>query len=168
MVRTPPPLASRLRRVLLFALALPGIALGGCTIATPFRMIGGGAAGAGVAPDAQVVVVVTRAVIDPGQRRLFDQQVDRVLQNLPAQSGLIGYSIRRELFGDNAWTLTAWVDDASRAAFVGSGAHRAAMVQGAGTFVTARFARVTLPANTLPLTWNNALDILERDGLDHY
>jgi heme-degrading monooxygenase HmoA len=43
------------------------------------------------------------------------------------QPGLLGHAVRFEIFGNKAWTMTAWKDEASLTAFVRSPAHRAAV-----------------------------------------
>lgn len=138
-------------------LALLGLALGGCTIGTPYRSTG-------VAAPDEVVVAITQASVDPAQRRLFDTQLDRVVGLLPKQPGLVGWSLRKELFGTEAWTLTAWTDEAARAAFVADPVHAAAIRASAPAVTGTRFARVRVAAKEMPLGWERALAILAAEG----
>lgn len=134
-------------------------ALTGCTIATPYRA---GSESAPPSPDARRVVVITHAVLDRQARAEFDRQTRRVAESLRGQPGLIGYSLRRELLGDEVWTMTEWRDEAARARFVASPIHREAMAGGASALRSVRFARIELPAAQLPLTWSRALELLEQ------
>ena len=135
--------------------------LGGCTISTPFKGPGYNR-GAGVAFDQStdtVVVALTHAVVGK-DRDNFDRGVSRVVDSLAQQPGLIGYSLRRELFGNEAWTLTVWRDEASLDAFVRSSAHQQAIRSGAAELVAANFRRLELPASEIPIDWEHALEYL--------
>ena len=135
--------------------------LGGCTISTPFKGPGFDRA-SGVTDsdrDQTVIVALTHAVLGDS-RRHFDQGVDRVVASLDQQPGLIGYSLRKELFGNEAWTLTVWRDTASLEAFVRSGAHRQAMQTGSAELAAASFRRVEVPAAEIPIDWGTALEYL--------
>ena len=135
--------------------------LGGCTISTPFKGPGYDRDD-GVTGDrsgATVVVALTHAVLGP-ERRNFDRGVDRVVDSLAQQPGLIGSSLRRELFGNEAWTMTVWRDAAALDAFVRSSVHQQAIRDGAGDLAGANFSRFELPAAALPIDWETALDYL--------
>jgi len=147
--------------LLLLALAL---ALGGCTIATPYRAIQHAQA---PADGDTVVVAITKAVVDPATRGPFDAQVRAVLRSMPGQPGLVGYSVRRELFGRNLWTLTVWENDAALAAFAKGAAHSEAVRVGSPALQDARFARLTMPRGAPPLSWPAALEILRVSGRDY-
>ena len=147
----------------LFGLFLTLLSLGGCAIATPFRGPGYDA-DAGVAADRPetVVVVLTEAVLrDEGaDRSAFWDNVGKVEDSLAAQPGFIGYSLRRELLGDRAWTMTAWRDEASVAAFVQSPVHQTAIAEGLGALQATGFARIEVKRDELPLDWERAVEIL--------
>ncbi len=133
--------------------------LGACTIATPLRTTG-------PAPET-VVVAITQASLKPDKRMAFDRSLDTVAAILSGTPGLLGWSLRRELFGTEAWTLTIWESDAARAAFVGSQVHRDAIQASIPALTGTRFARLTLPSRELPFGWPQALAVLERDGVSY-
>ena len=111
-----------------------------------------------------VVVAITHAVVSRknGARSAFSRHLWRVVDSLPEHEGFIGYSVRRELFGRDAWTLSAWIDEAAMERFVESPVHRQAVE--AGTLESARFARIELATDELPLGWQRALSILEQQN----
>ncbi|MFM9879951.1 MAG: antibiotic biosynthesis monooxygenase family protein [Burkholderiaceae bacterium] len=127
--------------------------LSGCAISTPFKTIS--------STPPTVVMVVTHAVLDPNNRAAFDAQTSRVLESLSGQPGLVGYSVRRQLLGNEVWTMTVWASEASRAEFVTSAAHRTAMVNGNSALQTIRLLRVELPQSAVPMAWADALQLLE-------
>lgn len=142
--------------------ALLGFLLGGCVISTPFRgpgFVDGKVTNA--APETEVVVSITHATVNRDRRGPFDEHVDRVVKSLPAQPGLIGYAVRKELFGDEVWTMTVWRSEADRARFVASSDHRAAMAAGGSALKAVRFSRVVVPAGELPLSWDRARLLLD-------
>lgn len=131
--------------------------LGGCAIHTPVRMTPAASVGA---PDASVQVSLTHAVVDPARRAPFDRYVNRVATVLPGEPGLLLYSIRRELFGNQVWTMTAWRSAEDRARFFASGLHREAMAEAGAAIVHVRTVRVVLPRSALPVDWDWALATL--------
>ncbi len=137
-----------------------------CAIATPFR--GPGVSGGritGVAdPDQAVVLSVTHARVDRSQRAEFDRHSRRIAGGLAEQPGLLGYSVRIEFFGDQLWTMTVWRSDADRENFVSSQRHRDGMAAGRPAVKSMTFARVTLPASRLPLSWSEAEALLAAEG----
>jgi heme-degrading monooxygenase HmoA len=136
--------------------------LAGCTIATPFRS----AAPAAPGPD-RVVLVLTHAVVEPVRRAAFDEHTRRVLESLPGQPGLLGYSVRRQVLGNEAWTMTVWRDEAARARFVASDVHRAAIAAGAPALRSVRFLRIEIAAAELPLSWSRALALLDEHNSEY-
>lgn len=157
-------LTARLR---LLGLALVSLgllsALPGCAIGYPFQ--GPGFVDGKVSPDCpEAVVVVTHAVLDAEKRDAFDDHIGRVaehLQGLPPSSGLIGFSLRKELFGDQVWTLSAWRDEAALRAFMGSPVHREAMRAGEPAIRLFRTHTFRVAGSELPLGWKRAIAILD-------
>jgi quinol monooxygenase YgiN len=149
--------------------APPGLAvaalaalLGGCAVATPFRDTATGRAGeAGVA-----IVALTEATLGPDRaaRAAFWDGVRTVERTLPAQPGLLGYALRRDILGNRAWTMTVWESEADLNRFVSSPAHAAAIRGGNPAIAGQRFATVTRPRAAGPLPWAEALDVLAREG----
>jgi quinol monooxygenase YgiN len=152
------------KRVFGASLSLLALALGGCAIATPYRAL----PQSSVPPqDAIVVVAITKAVVDPATRGPFDAQVRAVLRALPDQPGLVGYSVRREIFGRNLWTMTVWESDAALVGFAGGMLHQEAVRVGSPALQDSRFARLKMARNEAPLTWPQALEILRISGRDY-
>lgn len=154
-----PITAARSRRVLpLMATLL----LGGCQLATPFR----GPDLPPASPHDTAIVAITHVVFndDRAARRHFWDAVAHVEDSLDRRPGFLGFSKRTRLWGGEAWTMTAWTDEASLQAFVASPAHQGAMGTGYAALAEARFARVSLARHALPLDWTKALDILDREG----
>ncbi|HIP80056.1 MAG TPA: hypothetical protein EYH07_16550 [Kiloniellaceae bacterium] len=150
--------------------ALSLLALGGCTIATPFKGPGfDPKEGVTLEGSDRVVVAITRAVLqgDRSERSDFWTNVWRVEASLEARQGFIGYSLRRELFGAEAWTMTAWIDESSLDAFVSSSVHQTAIEQSLPALGQTGFARFEVERDDIPLSWDRAVEILEEDGR-HY
>lgn len=139
------------------------VTLSGCQISTPFRGPGYRSSEGVTLPDAKetVLVSVTHAVLDPERRKPFDDYTRVVVESLPKQEGLIGWSVRKQPFGDEAWTLTVWRDHAAMRAFVDSDAHRAAMRNGRIALREARFHHYEVPRAAMPPRWDEVLQILK-------
>ena len=147
---------------------LAGLAmfLGGCAISTPFERI---KAAAENQAGEKVVLVLTRIVIDTRQRAEFDRQTRRVIDSMPTHPGLVGYSARRELFGDVGWTLSVWESDEARERFGRSAVHQEAIAKSRPATVTVEFKRLTLARKDLPANWEQALKLLDDpEGLRSY
>ncbi len=109
-----------------------------------------------------VILAITHAELIGAHRAAFDRGADQVLAMLPAQPGLVGYSVRSRLIGHEVWTATIWVDEAAMNAFVRSPAHLAAVRQGAVALKNVQYHRVEIPVSELPLTWTRVLTELEK------
>jgi len=110
----------------------------------------------GLAPDRPVLVVVSATEHRPGMRAEFFKDTKAVLATMADQPGLLGHGVRFEIFGSKAWTMTAWKDEASLAAFVRSPAHREAVRRSGETAQNIRFASVEVPLAALPMSWAEA------------
>ena len=149
-----------------FALAVVVVAIhlaAGCTVARPFRGPGFRPGTGVVADDAgdTVVVQLTHAVLDPDLRRPFDEHTELVNDAMTAHEGLIGYSLRKQLFGDEVWTLSVWRDEAALSDFVRSDVYRAAMESGAPAVVSMRSRKLDVPREDIPLSWKRAVELLD-------
>ncbi|MEO0476689.1 MAG: hypothetical protein AAF085_12085 [Planctomycetota bacterium] len=158
--------------VLIVVLALAfGVAVvmsSGCTIATPFEGPGY-EDGVGVTLDAtddSVIVVITQAVLSGGDREGFNDGTRSVMDSMDQHEGLIAWSVRREIFGDNAWTMTVWKDEVSLKKFVTSKVHRGAVKEGMPAVSQTRFYTFDVPAEALPISWDDALAQLELAALE--
>ncbi|AVF37660.1 hypothetical protein BV494_22320 (plasmid) [Rahnella sikkimica] len=145
------PLRPNYFRVILLALSS---LISGCAISTPQRLPPLAAGEKGEDP---VYVVVTRANIKPERRSTFDQVASRVVKTLPNQPGLITYSLRREIFGTQEWTMTVWRSAQARDAFGGSSAHRDAMKLTSTLVNEFTVQRFVIRRDELALSWTDAL-----------
>ena len=151
----------------IFAALLCAIGLGGCTVSTSFQGPGfesrEGITLSGTTP---VVVSITHAtLVDDGARReTFWRLSGEVIDSLDEQPGLVGYSVRRELLGDEAWTMTVWSEDATRRDFIAGPTHRQAMADAYESLAEARFATVEVERSDIPLSWDRALELLDTHG----
>lgn len=109
-----------------------------------------------------VILVITHAELIGTHRTDFDRGADQVLAMLPAQPGLVGYSVRSRLIGHEVWTATVWIDEASINAFVRSPEHIAAVRQGAPAVKNVQYHRVKIPVSELPLNWSRVLAELQK------
>ena len=150
---------SRIASRALMALAVVPL-LGACAISTQFSRLKMSGAGA----EDQVVVVLTHIVVDSNQRSEFDRQTRRVIDSLPSHSGMLGYSARRQIFGNEAWTMSMWASDADRAGFVRSAVHQEAIAKSAPAIVNIQLKRLSLTLKDVPAGWPRALELLAEPG----
>ena len=157
---------NRHRRLALLMLTAALLALSGCAISTPWPRLAPAQAERG---DDVVVLVLTRVVVDPERRSEFDRQNSRVMASMGSHPGLIGYTARRELLGDQGWTLSVWANDEARAAFVRSHVHREAIANSLPALRGAEFKRLTVARKDLPANWDQALRLLSNpEGRRNY
>lgn len=153
-----------MRRGLRFAvISALGAWLAGCAVSTPMQW-------KDVASDVRVEISLTHAMLDPQKRTAFDAYTDQIRSQLGKQPGLVGHSVRRELFGNQVWTYTVWASAADRQAFVSTDLHLRAMQQAAHAIVDMRVRRFTVKRNEAPQSWREVLTWLDRqtseDALD--
>lgn len=132
----------------------------GCVVAKPYVVTGRLPTGA----QGDTVVVVTHAVLDNDERVPFDAYVDKLSDAMEANryEGLLGYSIRKVLFGDEVWTLTVWRDEAALRGFMSSGLHREAISSAPRAVVSLRSHHFKWPSTEGPVSWGEALARLEQ------
>ncbi len=156
----------RVRRVRVLGAAVAALvgawlvlALPGCAVATPMKTT---SAWRDLPREgADLTLALTFAELDPRTRAPFDQGTARMFEQLSNVDGLLAYSRRKRLFGDEVWTLTVWRDDAAHDAFVASPLHREARKAGRVALVRTKFAIVSWPrAAGLPV-WSDALSVLD-------
>lgn len=114
-----------------------------------------------------VILAITHAELIGIHRGAFDRGADQVLAMLPAQPGLVGYSVRSRLLGHEVWTATLWMDEAAMDAFVRSPEHLAAVRQGSVALKSVQYHRVEIPVSELPLTWTRVLQELAKAPPPH-
>ncbi len=71
--------------------------------------------------------------------------------------GLIGYSLRAQLFRRHFWTLSVWEDDNALMNFVRTTPHAQVMKNLQGNMGATRFVRWTLKGASVPPGWKGAL-----------
>lgn len=143
--------------------------LSACAISTPFRGPGYDSSDGillTLNAEQSVVVGLTKAVIgsDREKNKDFDRNLWNVVDRLNAQPGLIGYSVRKQLFGDELWTMTVWKDEASLIAFVQSQSHTRAIEEGDVALTDSSFVRVIVDAKSIPLEWNQVIAWIDEHG----
>ncbi len=107
-----------------------------------------------------VVLVLTHVVVDPRRRGDFDRQNSRVLASIGQHPGLLGYAARRQVFGNQGWTMSVWANDAARSAFVNSSVHREAIAQSLPALLNVETKRMTVARKDLPADWDAVLQLL--------
>jgi hypothetical protein len=138
---------------LLFLMGLSTF-LSHCSYTAPFRRV------ESISQDASVILTLSAVENQKGQRKAFFDDTKRVLADLPNHAGLVGYSYRFQLFGKKAWTMTAWKDEASRDQFSQSPVHLSTVRNSPITAQNMRFISVTVPAKSLPMSWDEAIRLL--------
>ncbi len=132
--------------------------LSGCHIGYPFQ-------GPGYDPEngarmtdkeTQVFVAITHGVVNKNQKTAFSDNLKTVLASLSNSPGLIGYSVRKQLFGNEVWTMSAWTTEEALYNFITSAAHRNAAEHGGISPETVRSAYLWTSAKKLPLSWKEA------------
>ena len=143
--------------------------LAGCTFATPFRGPGYDSGRGITLPLTEqdtVVVGLTHATLgdDGAKNAAFTGNIRKIVATMDRHEGLIGYSVRRQLFGNEFWTMTVWKDEASLIAFIRGREHDQAVLEGSPALADNVFARVILPREAIPLSWDQAEALLAKYG----
>ncbi len=137
--------------------------MSGCTISSPLK--GPGIRGGSVLVETENdLVVVGLTYIKTGKdyqkNKVFWSHVSEVYESMEAQPGLVAYSIRREVFGDQGWTMSIWQDEKSLQDFVQSTVHQNATSAGMPALTQTKFARLTVQKSEIPIPWDQAEEIL--------
>ncbi len=114
------------------------------------------------AKENKVFVAITHGIIESGGKAAFSDNLKRVRKSLVNSSGLIGYSVRKQLFGNEVWTMSAWTSEEALGNFISSPAHLDAVEDGGIPSDTVRSAYLWVPSEKLPLSWDEAQRYLER------
>jgi len=139
------------RTISVMVAATGAIFLSGCRIGYPFKGPGYDSCRGVVHPDA----------VAPGSQDKFSQQIRAVLNTMDTHDGLIGYSVRRELFGSRVWTMSVWIDQESMERFAQSPTHRSAIRQGGIPRESFLSAYTSLDRKSVPISWPDAERLLE-------
>lgn len=138
-----------------------------CTISTPFSGPGYSMFNGVTVDNVDTVYVgLTNGSLQDGKDKgkVFYRYSGNVIDSLDNQAGLIGHKRRKKIFGNEFWTMTVWEDEASLDAFVKSDVHQTAMREAFPLVSVARFARIELPIEEIPISWERADEILDTHG----
>jgi hypothetical protein len=142
--------------------------LAGCSLSTPTSHPNPSVK---VDPAQTYWVVVTHAVLpeDSSQRKRFHQYVEAIEDTLGEQSGLVSFSKRAEILGDEVWTLTVWESEGEIALFSYTDVHGELLEDDPlmGAIGPARFARFQVKGTEIPVSWATALSELEANPIMH-
>lgn len=158
------PARKKRRRVLALSVTPAAISalpfLGSCQISTPFRGPAfEGEQGSGILDaQGQIVVAITEGRVEgPGD---FWGHLRRVEDALARADGLLGYSLRTQIFGRTVWTMSAWKNRDALQNFLRSRAHRDAVRDGGIPRSSVRSRILEVDAQTFPLPWRRALSLV--------
>lgn len=139
--------------------ALVTMVLTGCAISTPFKWPG--LEEVKKARALEVVVAITHVVVKPEHKSEFFRETSNVADAISKSPGLVGYSVRRELLGNQGWTVSVWRDEDSLRRFVYTPEHMRAMSRGEHALKSSEFYRVKVPTESLPLDWSRILALMQ-------
>lgn len=134
----------------------------GCRLSRPFR-------GPGYDPDLErlrsdlpesLLVAITAGRIESGASQTFSEDLTGVEERLEKSPGLVGYALRRELFGRKVWTLSIWESPAALRRFAMSAEHTEAIRR--DSIPEAKTLTLQLPRSELPLSWDKVDELLAR------
>ncbi len=136
-----------------------------CTVAAPFQK-SSRFEQYNITENTEVLVALTEVEIHGS---IFDQftfwrRVTSVRGSLEENKGYLGVTIRREIFGSMAWTMTVWKDESSLEDFVYSREHERAMKDGAPAVKRGRFFRIKKQWKDLPMPWEEATHLVHEEG----
>lgn len=111
-----------------------------------------------------IIIGITYARLskDKALRKLFFNHVRHINTTLANTDGYIGSAIRMQPFGDKAWTVSAWKDEASMKAFVYGEAHAKAMQQAGKAMLEAQLSHHSVSIHQLPLPWTELTQRLKQ------
>lgn len=117
-------------------------------------------------PETLVTVALTEVDISGSYsvKSVFWDRVGSVRSSLESNPGFLGGSIRREIFGSRAWTMTIWKDEQSLENFVESREHERAMKEGGPAVRKAKFYRGKKMWKEIPLSWDIAEQLIDEEG----
>ncbi len=154
---------NKISRTLQFLVCCAFIILQGCHIGYPFRGPGFDLKEGPTTDyrEKEVLVAITHGVVDSDARQPFSASLKDVRKAMTNSPGLVGYSVRRQIFGNGVWTMSAWESEEALMDFVDSPAHQAAVVNGGISPESVRSAYLWVSSDRLPLSWNEVEKIFE-------
>ena len=145
--------------------------LSSCKIGSQFKMVDGAAnTVVELADDEPLILTITyiETGSDRAKNEVFWKHVRNVYGSMEQHDGLVGYAIRKELFGKKGWTMSVWKDEDSKTIFVQSKPHREAMKYGLPALTTTKFASVPIEPSQLPPSWREVEDILSEHAAEYH
>ena len=123
-----------------------------------------------LSPESVVVVGITHVTTgnDSEKNDIFWENTYAVVDALPTHNGYLGHKVRKQIFGNEGWTMTVWKDEESLNNFVRGDRHSTAMQNGLDAVAKARFVRFTTKRSAIPLGWDEAEKMMTEKGRDLY
>jgi len=129
-----------------------------CRIATPFLIVKKPTN----EPEKMVIVSITYAKTgeESEKNKSFWKNVNLIKDNIKENSGLIGVSISKRIFGNEAWTMTVWEREEDLENFIISKRHSQAIDESEEALAISKFARLKMKRKEIPIDWEKAVNIL--------
>jgi len=140
------------------------VPLSSCSISTPFKSPDGNK-DININADQYYIVAITYTHMHK-RRSLFWSHVEGVEKELINHEGLIVYSKRKRILGDESWSITIWPNEASLRQFSQSYRHQLAIEKAYKSLTAVLFVQPRLQGNALSPTWDNALNALAMQNTD--
>ncbi len=139
--------------------------LAGCALASPFKK-SSKLDSSLIHPDTIVVVALTEVHTKGSifEQITFWNRVSSVRKSLEDNQVFLGGCIRRQIFGNRAWTMTVWENEDSLDDFIYSREHERAMKDGAPAVESNRFYRMNRPWKDVPLAWEEVEILIKEKG----
>ena len=90
----------------------------------------------------------------------FLRRTRAIQKQLARSEGLIGYSLRTQIFGKRAWTISVWSDEIALAKFVGASPHAQTARDLGPKLAETRFVKWKIPGSGVPPSWDDAMSRL--------
>jgi hypothetical protein len=87
----------------------------------------------------------------------FFRQTSAIQNQLRVSKGLVGYSLRTEILGKKAWTLSVWEDENALAEFVNAVPHSETMKRLGPKLSETKFVTWKIASADIPPKWEDAL-----------
>jgi len=91
----------------------------------------------------------------------FLRRTRAIQKQLAKSEGLIGYSLRTQIFGKRSWTLSVWSDEIALAKFVGASPHGQTARDLRPELGETRFVKWKILGSGVPPGWDDAMSRLQ-------
>lgn len=160
-----------MKTILVLSVLLCLLFLPECTMSIPFGGPGWKGSQTEKSYDQPLILVLTEGHLGgtSQEKKDFTKHILPIADQLKSQAGLVGFSMKRQLFAKKVWTMTVWENKDSLKAFMEGGLHPTAKREGSSATHFFRMVIQPIPASDLPLTWKKAQDLLdlEKPLIDH-